>query len=331
MAERPSFVAIARRNARRSWGLLAATVVLLWLIIVAVGVLGFGSSFVPSVIVSLVIAVGYLFFAQRAASRTALRMAGAHPAVGDEFLMLRNVVEEMAIAAGLPVPEVWVINDAAPNAFAAGHRPEKAVVAVTTGLLSSLSRAELKGVVAHEMAHIRNRDIAVTTISVVTVSAIMLLADLLIRIGFYSSMGRRSRSNDRGATIPLALIGFAILIVGLPLAIVLRAALSRSRESLADATAVELTRDPSGIRSALEKLEADTREIRRMGAGMNSMWIESPADKAHGPTKFFAGLTDTHPPISERIEILRAMEGLPAGERGPNDAFPAPSGPAQAF
>ena len=104
MAERPSFIAIARRNTRRSWGLLAATVVLLWLIIVAVGVLGFGSSFVPSVIVSLVVAVGYLFFAQRAASRTALRMAGAHPAVGDEFLMLRNVVEEMAIAAGLPVP-----------------------------------------------------------------------------------------------------------------------------------------------------------------------------------------------------------------------------------
>lgn len=325
------FTDVARSNVRRSWALLGVTGLLLWAVLSGMVYVFSQGDLVFSIVAGLAAGALYMTVALRSAAKATLRLTKALKAPDDAFPVLHNVVEEMAIAAGLPKPEVWVINDDAPNAFAAGFRPEDAVIAVTTGLMASMSRDELKGVVAHEMAHIRNRDIAVTTISVVTVSAFLLLSDILLRVALFSSVSSgRSRSSSRkgddgGFRIVLILMALVIFLVALPLSILLKAAVSRARESLADASAVEFTRNPYGIRSALEKLEADTREIVHAGAGMEAMWIESPAHKARGIRASVSGLLDTHPPIADRIAALRVMEGLHPDERGPNDPYPQPA------
>lgn len=317
---------VARSNVRRSLALLGVTGLLLWVVLAGIVYVFSHGNLVLSAILGLVAGALYMTVALRSAAKATLRLTRALKAPEDSFKVLHNVVDEMAIAAGLPKPEVWVIDDEAPNAFAAGFRPEDALIAVTTGLMDSLSRDELKGVVAHEMAHIRNRDIAVTTISVVTVSAFMLLSDVLLRAAFFSAVSSRPRSSSSkendGFRIVLILMALVVLLVALPLSILLKAAVSRTRESLADASAVELTRNPSGIRSALEKLEADTREIVHAGAGMEAMWIESPSHKAKGFRASLSGLLDTHPPIADRIAALRVMEGLDPEGRGPNDPYP---------
>jgi heat shock protein HtpX len=227
--------------------------------------------------------------------KAALSLAGAKLADGPEYQRLRNVVEEMATAAGVPVPKTYVVDDPSPNAFATGRNPQHAAVTVTRGLLETMNRAELTGVVAHEIGHIKNRDISVTTLAVLTVGAIAVLADIAMRIALVvMATGRRGNSKESGARAGIALIAllvsFVLYLFALPAALILRAALSRQRETLADASAVQYTRDPSGLRSALEKLEADT--TRAVQRGMLS------------------GLLDTHPPIAQRIAILRQMEGL---------------------
>jgi heat shock protein HtpX len=273
-------------------------------------------------IVALVI-FGYLVFAWLASSTAALTMVQARPADGPEFAELRALVEQMSIAAGIPMPKVFVVDDRAPNAFATGRNPKHAAITVTTGLLAIMSRRELRGVLAHEMSHIRNRDIAVTTLAVLAVGAIAVIADIGIRIGIFSGAGRGRDNNSGGLML---LVSLAIYLIAVPAGLLLKAALSRKRESLADASAVELTREPGGIRSALEKLEADHTVLSHSSAATAHLWIESPLERggSKGVLGSFGRMWDTHPPLAERIALLRSIEGLDPDSRGPNDPYPPP-------
>jgi heat shock protein HtpX len=346
MGDATGFISEQRHNRRASVVILAGTFALLFIVgNVVAGVFGaysetgtcttvrsrtgvleqscttrFHLNVVVMAIVAVVI-VGYLAFAWLASSTAALTMVRARPADGPEFTELRALVEQMSIAAGIPVPRVFVVDDAAPNAFATGRNPNNAAITVTTGLLAVMSRRELRGVLAHEMSHIRNRDIAVTTLAVLAVGAIAVIADIGIRIGIF---GGRGRDND-GAGIML-LASLAIYLIAVPAGLLLKAALSRKRESLADASAVELTREPGGIRSALEKLEADTTVISHSSAATAHLWIESPLEREGGKGMLgsFGRMMDTHPPLADRIALLRSMEGLDPSGRGPNDPSPTP-------
>lgn len=277
-------------------------------------------AFRPGILVGTAVAVlAYLLVAFLLSGRAALGLAHARPADGPEFAELRDLVSQMAIAAGLPEPTVYVVDDPAPNAFATGRDPKHAAITVTTGLLAAMSTRELRGVIAHETGHIVNRDIAVTTLAVLAVGAIAVIAEIGIRVGIFGGTGRR---NDAGAIF--LLVGLALYIIAVPAGMLLRAALSRRRESMADATAVELTREPAGIRSALEKLEADTTVVARPSAATAHLWIESPMDRdtEHGLQGAFGRMMDTHPPLAQRIAVLRAIEGLDPDGRGPNDPAP---------
>ncbi len=245
----------------------------------------------------------------RNSDRLALSSTGATPADPAMFAQLHNVVEEMSIAAGIPKPRVFVVNDPAPNAFATGRDPDHAAVAVTTGLLEKLNRDELQGVMAHELAHIRNYDIRIMTVAVATAGSIALITDLAWRLLWLG--GGRSRNKNAN---PLALLGLVVVGFLAPLAAaMLKAAISRQREGLADASAIEFTRHPTGLRKALEKLDADSTVVRRTSHATSHLWIESP--DTHEPQergRWINNMFDTHPPLRERIDVLRAMEGLPA-------------------
>ena len=226
--------------------------------------------------------------------------------------MLDNVVEEMAIAAGVPKPAVYVIPDSDPNAFATGTGPEKSSVAVTEGLLQTLTREELQGVVAHELSHVRNYDIRVMTVVAALVGSVLLLSDWGRR-GLWSSGGRRrSSDDDGGGSGPLAILFFVVWIVSLlvaPLIAQLVAmAVSREREYLADASGAELTRNPLSLASALEKIEAAVAPTESVKQGVAHLCIADPRGRAINDREGgLANLFSTHPPIAKRIALLKEM------------------------
>lgn len=312
------------RNRRRSWFLVAAGFVLL--LFVAEGFnLYYGGGPLGLVLALAIASTGTIssyFFSDR----LALRIAGARVVTRADAPQLHNVVEEMAIAAGLPMPKVAVVRDPAPNAFATGRDPEHAVIAVTTGLLERLDREELQGVIGHEMAHVLNRDTRVTTLVVAVCGAIAVLCDLFWRFSFFGGRSRR-RDSEGGLALLLLVAGVFTLILAPIGAALIQAAVSRKRESLADATAVALTRNPTGLRRALEKLLADSTVVSHTSHATAHLWIESPLER-EDKGSWFNGMFDTHPPLSERIAALRAIEsaGPSAGPAGPVPYFP----PAQA-
>ncbi|HWC13508.1 MAG TPA: M48 family metallopeptidase [Actinomycetota bacterium] len=273
-----------------------------------------------------VLAVGMSWGSYFASDRIALSMSRAVPADEVRHAQLHNVVEGLSIAAGIPKPRVYVVEDGAPNAFATGRNPEHAAVAVTTGLVAKLDRDELEGVVAHELAHVKNRDTLVMTIAVTLVGVIVLLADWMIRALWWGG-GSRDRGGGLGA--PLALVGMLMLILAPLIAQVLQFAISRQREFLADADAVFLTRYPDGLIGALEKLKGDDTVVRSASRATAHLWIESPiahhANRRVHASKQGAWLNrmfDTHPPLDARIAALRqtALAGSqppvrPAGGR----------------
>ena len=260
---------------------------------------------------------GVLTYVQyKQSSKIALRATGAVPADPDKYGQLHNLVEEMALSSGLPKPDVYIVNDPAPNAFATGKDPENAAIAATTGLLEKMDRNELQGVIAHEMAHIRKYDIRVMTVATATAGAVAILCDMFWRITFWSGLGGGRRSNNSNGGGPqMIIVLIAVLFVSIlaPMAAgLLKAAVSRSREELADATAVELTRNPSGIRMALEKLDRDVTVVKKTSHATSHLWIESPDDHVKGHKgKRMNDMFNTHPPLAERINLLRKMEGLP--------------------
>ncbi len=271
--------------------------------------LGFGAP-------GLVIAVGFAalttFGAYWKSDAIALAMSRAKPADPIEHARLHNLVEGLCIAGGLPKPRVYVVEDAAPNAFATGRNPKHAAIAVTTGLLEKMNRVELEGVLAHELSHIKNYDILITTLAVTMVGAIVLLADLSMRMMWFG--GVRSNGNDRdgdrgGGFGPLMVVGLILLIAAPLAAKLMQFAMSRRREMLADVSGVGMTRYPPGLISALEKLRDDSTVVTSASRATAHLWIESPLARieSEGTHTRLNRMFDTHPPLEERIEALREL------------------------
>jgi heat shock protein HtpX len=243
----------------------------------------------------------YALFQYFVASSIAIAMSGAVPIEKSDNPRLWRIVENLAITEGMPMPKLYVIPDEAPNAFASGRDPKHAVVAATTGLLAIMNDKELEGVMAHELGHVKNYDIRVSTIVFGLVSAIGVLADFAIRMAFFSGGGRKD-SNDNGLGAALIIIGIAASLIAWLIGPIVSAAVSRQREYLADATGAHTTRYPEGLASALEKLGQYGRPMRRASSSMAHMYINDPVKP---------GLTErlfsTHPPIPQRIARLRAI------------------------
>lgn len=250
-------------------------------------------------------ALVYGLVAWRSSGKLVARVSGAQPITRSVHPELWNSVDNAAIAAGLArTPDVYLIDDPAPNAFAAGRSPETAYVAATTGLLQLLNRRELDGVMAHEIAHVRNRDVQLMTLAAVLTGSIVLLCDLVMRMTFWGG-GRRE-----GGANPIAIVAGLLVVVLAPiLAGMLQMSLSRRREYLADASAVDIAGDADGLASALAKLAQDQTAMRRVTRATAHLYIESPLRDHVGLRSGLGGLFDTHPPLEERIRRLRAMAG----------------------
>jgi heat shock protein HtpX len=296
-----------RANKRRSALLIIGFSVFVVIVGVVVGYLIGGGPF-PT-LVALSIAAVLAFTSYWKSDKIALAVSRAQPADPDEYRRLHNLVEGLCIAGGLPKPGVYIIHDPAPNAFATGRNPNNAAIAVTTGLLDKLNRVELEGVVAHELSHIRNYDILVSTLAVTLVGTVALLTDIAIRMMWWNG-GRVARDGDRGnGANPLAFVGFFLLILAPLVARIMQATMSRRRETLADVSACQMTRYPPGLISALEKLRDDTSTTHSASMATAHMWIEQPLSgvRDEGRLKWVHGLFDTHPPLEERIALLKDL------------------------
>jgi len=321
--DRPDFYDLIASNRRRTWLLMFAFFILLAIVGVVVSAAMGGG--IIGVILALGLSFGITFTSYWSSASLALGSTRAVPADPSEFSRLHNLVESVSLAAGIAKPKVYVVHDPAPNAFATGRNVDNAAVAVTTGLLDKMNRAELEGVVAHELAHIRNGDILVMTVAVATAGSIALISDIFWRMLYWGALTgggashRRRSNNNGGGSNPIMIIGLIVVVVLAPMAAaLLKAAVSRSRESLADATAVKFTRYPSGLRQALEKLDADITVVKRTSHATSHLWIESPDDhETSDRGRKFNDMFSTHPPLAERINLLREMEGMPPYE-GPD-------------
>lgn len=254
-----------------------------------------------------VVAIVYGLFSWFAAGRMIAAASGAHPVTKAEQPELYRVLENVAIAAGLTkTPDLYMIDDASPNAFAAGRNPEHAYVAVTTGLVALLDERELEGVLAHEVAHIRNRDVRLMSLAAVLVGVIALASDMLMRITIFGGGDRR----EGGLGAFGAIIGIVAALLAPIGAALLQMALSRRREYLADASAVETTGDAEGLARALAALRDDHRPLQKVTRATAHMYIESPLRDHKGLRSSLGGLFDTHPPLEDRIRVLEQMGGF---------------------
>lgn len=234
--------------------------------------------------------------------KIAVAAARAKPADEREFLELHRIVENLSITAGLPKPRVYIIEDQAPNAFASGRDPKNAVVAVTTGLLTTLDRSELEGVIAHELSHVGNRDILVMTVAVVLVGILAVLSDIFLRMSFFG--GNRSRDSRGNALI--FIIGIVAIILAPIAAQLIQFAISRKREFLADASGALLTRYPDALASALQKISSYKAPMRHASTATAHLFISNPFG-AHASGQWVAKMFSTHPPVEARIAALEGM------------------------
>jgi heat shock protein HtpX len=295
-----NFRTLQLANKRKTIFLLISLGVLSWL--VAVATLSYfgggGAAIVPLAVAFSLFSVWGSYYSS---DKLVMRMTGARIIQESDNPKLFGLIQEVTIASGLPMPKVAIVEDDAPNAFATGRNIDRAVIAFTTGLLDVMDRDQLQGVVAHEMAHVANRDTLVSAVAATSAGAIAIVSDMLMRMMWFGG-GRRDRdSNVNPATLVISLV---VLILAPIAALLLKSAISRKRESLADATAVAFTRNPSGLRSALEVLAQDNTVVKQRSNAVAHIWIESPLD-GKSVSQMFA----SHPPIQQRIETLRKMEG----------------------
>lgn len=258
-------------------------------------------------VLAVVVAMGMAAVGYYASDKIVLTISRARPATKEEFPYLYNVVEGLAIAAGIPAPKCYVIDDTAPNAFAAGRKPETAVICVTTGILEKLNRVELEGVIAHEMSHIKNYDVRLQTLVVVMAGIVALLSDWMLRSFMWGGgrrRGGRSRGGSGGAGGILVLVGLALAVLSPFIATIIQLAVSRKREFLADASGAMLTRYPAGLASALRKISADTEPLEAANKATAHLYIVNPLKNIKGGVN---RLFSTHPPIEERIAALEKM------------------------
>ena len=296
-----SFREAQSSNKRKTFFLLGVMGALTWLVLISIFTyLGTSSAaIVPFAVGITLISVWGSYYGS---DKLVLTMTGAKLIQESDNPKLFGLVQEITIASGLPMPKVAIVEDSAPNAFATGRNPEHALIAFTTGILDAMDRDQLQGVIAHEMAHVGNRDTLVSAVAATTAGVIALISDILMRMMWFGG-GRRDR--DSNANPIMLVVSLVVLILAPIAAMMLKSAISRKRESLADATAVAFTRNPAGLRSALEVLAADSTVVRQKSTAVAHIWIESPLD-AKAVSKMFA----SHPPIQERISTLRAMESL---------------------
>jgi heat shock protein HtpX len=296
------------RNKRRTFYMLLGFVVVIVLVATAL-VLLFGGGWV-GVVIAFVIAMGLAWGSYYNSDKIAIAASRAKPADETEYRRYHNLVEGLCIAAGLPKPRLYVVDDPAPNAFATGRNPKHAALAVTTGLLEIMNRVELEGVIAHELSHVKNYDILVTTIAVTAVGTIALISDIGLRFAFWGGMSdRRDNSGDSGPIgAIIAIASLAVLMLAPFAGYLMQMAMSRNREYLADASGVQLTRYPPGLISALEKLRDDHAVVHHATKATAQMWIEQPLETdKEKPGSRFNNLFDTHPPLEDRIKRLQEM------------------------
>jgi heat shock protein HtpX len=277
------------------------TVIIMAVFLLIIGLLGFVADYLYgggyTIFIGTIIgALAYTVFQYFAASRQALSIAGAKPITKSDNPRLYRIVENLAITEGLPMPAVYLVDDPAPNAFATGRDPKTASVAATTGLLEIMDDRELTGVMAHEIGHVKNFDIRVSTIVFGLTVAVGLIADILARMAFFG--GGRNRGGGGGN--PLILVfGLVAMLVAPLVAAAIQAAVSRQREYLADATGALTTRDPEALASALQKLGAYARPMRRQNSTMAHLWMNDPMKPGVMDRMF-----QTHPPIADRVKRL---------------------------
>jgi heat shock protein HtpX len=289
-------------NRRKTIGLLMGMGVLMWCVVYA-ALTYFGGSGAGIVPIAVGIALISVWGSYYGSDKLVSTMTGAKLIQESDNPKLFDLIQEVIIASGLPMPKVAIVIDSAPNAFATGRNPEHALIAFTTGILDAMDRDQLQGVIAHEMAHVANRDTLVSAVAATTAGAIAIVSDMLTRMMFFG--GGRDRNREGGGN-PIALVISLVILILAPLAaVMLKSAISRKRESLADATAVSFTRNPAGLRSALEVLAADSTVVQQRSTAVAHIWIESPLD-----SKSVSKLFSTHPPIAERIAVLKSMESL---------------------
>ncbi len=253
-------------------------------------------AFIFSVIMNF---VSYWF-----SDKIVLSISGAHEASKEQYYDLYTLVENLSISTGLPMPKIYVIEDQSPNAFATGRNEKHAVVAFTTGILEILNKVELEGVIAHELAHIKNKDILLQSVIVVLVGFITLLSDMFVRSTFFG--GNNDRDNKVGGVI--AVIGIVLLIISPIIAMLIQLAVSRKREFLADATGALMTRYPEGLASALQKISSYARPMERANHATAHLFISDPYkeqdEEGHEKISFFHKIFLTHPPVKERVDAL---------------------------
>ncbi len=297
---------IIRKNQRKSMLLLMLMGVVLVLLGYIIGMAIDPDGGIAGIVIALLLYFILVIVAFSSGRSIMLRMSNAREVGPDDYPQLYNVVEEMRLAAGMPsMPKVYVIDDPAPNAFAAGMNPEKSVVAVTTGLLQMMNRDELQGVVAHEVSHILNRDIRYMTLATIMVGTVAILSHMFLRSMLFSSMHRGGSRQGKSKGNPVMLILALLFAILAPIAIrLLYFSVSRKREYLADASAARLTRYPEGLASALEKISGSTQDLKVADKSMAPMYIANPL-KQKG--RRIQNLSSTHPPLDERIRILRSM------------------------
>lgn len=262
-----------------------------------------------AVIISVVQAWASYYYSDR----IALAISGAKEAPRDRFIELHRIVENLAIAGGLPKPKIYIIDDTAPNAFATGRDPQHASIAVTHGLLEKLNKTELEGVIAHELSHVGNYDIRLMTVVVVLVGIVALASDIFLRWTWWGG-GRRRDENSGNLGLVLLVIAIVLAILSPLIATMMQLALSRRREYLADASGALLTRYPEGLASALIKISQDREPLEVANKATAHLYIADPL-KAHSgrdSVGWFANMFNTHPPIEERVKRLRAM--IPGGQ-----------------
>jgi heat shock protein HtpX len=297
-----NFRAAQAANKGKTYFLLASMGLLTGLVVYA-ALTYFGAGTAGSIVpISVGLALVGVWGSYYGSDKLVLTMTGAKLITRDDNPALFNVIEEVVLASGLPMPKVAIVEDTAPNAFATGRNPDHALIAFTTRILEVMDRDELQGVIAHELSHVANRDTLVSAVAATTAGAIAILSDFLMRMMWFGG-GRRDRDSNSN---PIALVLSLLVLIMAPIAAaLLKSAISRKRESLADATAVSFTRNPAGLRKALEVLASDSTVVRQKSNAVAHIWIESPLDM-RAASRLFA----THPPIEERIATLKAMESL---------------------
>jgi len=291
-------------NKRKSFLLVFFFLGLIFLLVwVFEGMTGMGTE---GLVLAVIVAGATALVSYYTSDKIVLAISRARPAEKDEFPYLYNVVEGLAIAAGIPAPRCYVIDDTAPNAFATGRNPKNSVIVVTTGLLQKLNRAELEGVIAHEMSHIKNYDVLLQTLVVVMVGVVALLSDWMVRTFWWGGGRRRSSERGRGggAAGIFVIVGLVLAALSPLISQLVRFAVSRKREFLADASGAMLTRYPPGLASALRKLAADREPLEAANKATAHLYIVNPLlDIGGAVNKLFS----THPPIEERIAALEKM------------------------